>query len=332
MKFLKNAVKVTAAVPAAWIAYSNLFIDHEMDLPPSLPTEVKIYDSRPAGLVAYYHDGSGEEGIPLVLVHSVNAAASAKEMQPLFNWARGRRPVFALDLPGYGHSDRTDRIYSPQLFADTITEFLRDVVGRPAHVVALSLGCEFAARAAVANPKWFQTLTMISPTGFRDRSDTDRSAKNENIGQGSDRAYRLLSFPLWSQPLFDLITSRPSIRYYLEKSFSRQEPPGELLSFGYRSAHRPGAKNVPLYFLSGKLFTRDIEQTLYPKLTMPVMVLFDEDPYISFEKLPDFVSRHPQWTAVRIGGTKGLPHWERPLETFQALDRFFEEITLENQV
>jgi pimeloyl-ACP methyl ester carboxylesterase len=50
--------------------------------------------------------------LPLLLIHSVNAAASAYEVRPLFDHYRGRRPVYALDLPGFGQSDRSDRLYS----------------------------------------------------------------------------------------------------------------------------------------------------------------------------------------------------------------------------
>lgn len=48
---------------------------------------------------------------PLLLIHSVNAAASAFEVKPLFYYYRGRRPMYALDLPCFGQSDRSDRFY-----------------------------------------------------------------------------------------------------------------------------------------------------------------------------------------------------------------------------
>ena len=38
---------------------------------------------------------------PLLLLHSINASASAYEVKPLFEHYRQQRPVYAPDLPGF---------------------------------------------------------------------------------------------------------------------------------------------------------------------------------------------------------------------------------------
>ncbi|PQJ97667.1 alpha/beta fold hydrolase [Chromatium okenii] len=83
-------------------------------------------------------------------------------MKPLFEHYRAQRPVYALDLPGFGHSDRSKRRYSPELFAGVIAEFLEQVVKVPADVAAFSLGCEFAARATLQQPTLVTSLTLLS--------------------------------------------------------------------------------------------------------------------------------------------------------------------------
>ena len=55
-------------------------------------------------------------------VHSVNAAASAYEMAPIFNRYRTSLPEIAMDLPGFGLSDRSDRIYSPRVYHEAILD------------------------------------------------------------------------------------------------------------------------------------------------------------------------------------------------------------------
>ena len=49
------------------------------------------------GRLAYYAAGPAE-GTPLLLVHSINAAASAYEVKPLFEHYAAIRPVYAIEL------------------------------------------------------------------------------------------------------------------------------------------------------------------------------------------------------------------------------------------
>lgn len=52
------------------------------------------------------------QGAPLLLLHSVNAAASAAEVRTLHEHFRHSRTVLSIDLPGYGLSDRPDLAYT----------------------------------------------------------------------------------------------------------------------------------------------------------------------------------------------------------------------------
>lgn len=95
----------------AWIAVSSFGINHRRPLKPAIPDAEHRVIRTEAGNLFCYADTSAP-GRPLLLVHSVNAAASSIEMRPLFELFRGKRPVYALDLPGFGFSSRRDRVYS----------------------------------------------------------------------------------------------------------------------------------------------------------------------------------------------------------------------------
>ncbi|MEZ4717272.1 MAG: hypothetical protein R2851_14485 [Caldilineaceae bacterium] len=60
--------------------------------------------------------------------------------------------------------------------------------------------------------------------------------------------------------------------------------------YAYATSHQPGARHAPLYFLSGQLFTPDALNKLYAPLTVPTLILYDQDPNISFERLPGYVA------------------------------------------
>ncbi len=311
------------AAAGGWALYSRLFIDHRLPLPDAIPAERVAFFSKSAGRLNYYVERQAS-GRPLVLLHSVNAAASAYEMRPLFDLYRTHRPVFALDLPGYGFSERKPREYTPHTFEEALLDLLETQVGEQADVVALSLSCEFAARAAVTRPELFHSLALISPSGLGSKTSR-RSYRAGRAGRTGDGLHRLLSVPFWSRALFDLIATRASIAFFLSKSFSGPVAPG-LVDYAYAASHQPGAEIVPLHFLSGRLFSRNIREIAYAILEVPTLVLYDRDAYTSFDALPDILKANSRWRAVRIAGTLGLPHFEKPAETAKALEDFWQEL------
>ncbi len=309
-----SVVSAMTTAAAGWLVYSKLFINHNVTLPPALGADREHFGGGYAGMLHYYADRSGE-GTPLLLVHAVNAAASAYEMRPLFEHYRGQRPVYALELPGFGFSQRGDRPYTPRVFTNAIIGFLETQVEEPVDIVALSLSSEFAARAALERAQNVRSLALISPTGL---------GKDAHERQPDEGLHRFLSFPLWSQACFDLLTTRAIIRRYLSKSFYG-EPDERMVDYSYKTSHQPGARYAPFAFVSGKLSSPDIRESVYEQLEQPVLVLYDQDPYTGFEALPGLLERHPNWQAKRIPPTRGLPHWEQPEQTFQALNEFWNE-------
>jgi pimeloyl-ACP methyl ester carboxylesterase len=260
--------------------------------------------------VALYRAGDDLDAEPVLLVHSGNAAASSYEMRPLFVALSAARPTFAIDLPGFGRSSRQAMPYRPEMMVTAIRAAL-DETG-PAHVVALSLGCEFAAAAALAQPDAALSLSMISPTGLSSRSSTS----------GTPWLERFVSAPVVGQTSFDLLTTRASIRWFLDKSFHGSPDEG-LVAYAHASAHQPNARFAPAAFVSGALFTPDAATRLYANVQSPLLVLYDTDPYSTFTRLPELLERGTDVAAVRVPDTAGLPHFEQLGEVLDALDGHF---------
>jgi pimeloyl-ACP methyl ester carboxylesterase len=238
-------------------------------------------------------------------------------MGPLFQRLERDRQVVAMDLPGFGHSDRPDIAYTPELMAGAIASVLGDF-DRPVHVVALSLGSELAARAALIRPDRVRSLNFISPTGMGRKSRVDDAAKSVFDS--------ILTAPVLGQAIFDLLVTEPSIRYFLGKSFAGEVDPGLAVYSGLTS-RQPGARHAPLAFIQGRLFSADALSRIYEPLLVPSLVLYDEDPYTDFADLPAFTaSGDGTRQAERIPGTRGLPHFDKPEQTLDALNRFWKDV------
>lgn len=283
-------------------------------LPPALGGEAfDIVDTATGRVHAYagVPPGAAADARPLLLVHSVNAAGSAREVQPLFDRYRAERPVYALDLPGFGLSERSQRAYSPRLMTDAVLAVAAEVQRRhgmaPIDLLAVSLGGEFAARAAAEQPARFASLALVSPTGF--------NGTGRRVGAiGSTRAvpglHGVLAQPLWSGALFRGLTRPGVIRFFLEKTWGSRQIDEDLWRYDVAITRPPEARNAPLYFLAGALFSADIHR-IYDKLTLPVwMVHGRRGDFVDYRGKRYYENR-PNWR-FDVLDTGALPYFEQP--------------------
>lgn len=210
--------------------------------------------------------------LPLLLVHSVNAAASAAEMTPLALRQAARRPVVLVDLPGFGASDKPDVAYTPQRMQQALLaaiDWMRRTLGPQLDLLALSLGCEFAAEAVRQRPGAVRSLALVSPTGMETRR------RSERYSAGRSRELPWLRRLLRRTPLggwiYRLLTREVVMDWFLARSWGQPEADARLLGHALRCAALPGARHAPLDFVSGALFTRGIVER-YRSLSVPLWV------------------------------------------------------------
>lgn len=295
------------------IPYSLAEASGEPDLPPALSGERFLF-----GGVNCYIEGSGP---PLVLVHSVNAAPSAAEMRPIFEHCSATHTVFAIDLPGFGLSDRPDRRYDPRLMTDALHALAEQVRGRcgvvPIDAVASSLGCEFLARAAVEQPARWGRLAFVSPTGLNGTAP-------RRGPHGSTRAkpwlHALLSGKPWSQPFYRLLTKPAVIRYFLQRTWGRKSIDETLWAYDVLTARQPGARFAPLHFLSGGLFSKDIHR-IYEAVSQPVWMSHGVRGDFKDFRAARLVQGGGNWHTT-VYQTGALPYFEVPSAFLHELDAF----------
>jgi pimeloyl-ACP methyl ester carboxylesterase len=263
------------------------------------------------------------QGPPLLLVHSVNAAASAAEVRPLYDHYRSRRRVYAIDLPGFGLSERGPLDYTPRLMTDALHAVAAQIRARcgtqPIDAMALSLGCEFLARAAVEAPAQWGRLALVSPTGFMGR-------RARRAAPGSTRAmpwlHRLLSAPWWSQALFDGLTRPGVVRYFLERTWGSRQIDETMWADAVRAAAQPGARHAPLVFLSGGLFSADIH-TVYEALAQEIWMSHGVRGDFTDYRGCAIVRGRANWR-FSVFDSGALPYFERAGEFIAAFDAFLD--------
>lgn len=323
----RKAARVGLLAALGGIAYSALAVPHAMRLPPAVSGERRETEGN-AGRLSYYVAGAGA---PMLLIHSINAAGSAYEVRPIFERYAATHRVYAVDLPGFGFSDRANRAYRMRLYVAAIHDML-DVIAQdsgfePIDALALSLASEFLARAALARPERFRTLALVTPTGLGRGSGALQGPPGSTREiPGLEAAF---SFPLWGRAAFDLLASKASIRYFLEKTWGSKAIDEGLLVYDYLTTHQPGAQHAPFAFISGKLFSGDI-RTVYEELALPVWAPYGTRGDFGDISEAGALAGRPNWTFEAFD-TGGLPHFEQPEVFFASYDRFLAGVPRERE-
>jgi len=317
-----GAVTALLLAKVGWILYSKRYIDHHAKLNPIIDAEQHTYNSHSAGAINFYSNGGGNK-TPLLLVHSLHLYAGLFDILPIFEAFRTARPVYAIDMPGFGRSEKTDRAYRPSMYQEAIKDFIMNQIGKPCHVLSLGNSSAYAAMAAAENPEWVRSLVMINPVGFEMPQPYSLrwSKYREAI---KDLLLSFLKVPLWSLPIYDLFASRPKIAEFYHKRFA-YTPPRDLIDLAYTSAHTPGAHFAPIVLMSGKLAVEDTRERFYEKLNQPVLVAYANTPGTSFDMLPQLVNEKPNWSAFRSRNTRDYPHFEQSGELFRRFDLFWKK-------
>ena len=242
--------------------------------------------------IALHEAGTGPT---VLLVHSINAAASCYEMRKPFADLQRDYHVVAIDLLGYGDSDRPDMLYSAELYAELLADVAR-ALGGVACMYAVSLSTAFACMAAAAHPEYIARVVLICPTGLVDL-----------VVKGSvGRAYRLLH-GAFGAGVYRLLTSRASLRYFL-RSMAYHNPAAcddAMVEACARAARHPGARYAPICFLT-MLLNADLHDVL-PRISQPVLILWGQYAMTTpVTRMPAFLELLPQATGQVLPGAMAV--------------------------
>ncbi|MEM8682902.1 MAG: alpha/beta hydrolase [Pseudomonadota bacterium] len=289
------------------------------DLIPAVDAERVVIRSDGRDL-SYYVAGDGD---PVLLIHSINAAASVYEVKPVFDALATRYRVFAPDLPGFGFSDRSDRDYTIDVYTTAVRDMLQVIGQGPGvHVLGLSLSSEFVARQANRTPDAFRSLALVTPTGFNRGSDSLRAT--EGATRENAIAAGLAGIPGFRAGLFKLLVRPGTVRFFLKRTFGSDNVDESLARYCTLTASQPGALYAPLAFLSGRLFARDIRQ-VYESLLMPVWLAHGTRGDFRDFSETGWTQQRSNWTVTSFD-TGAIPYFEQHERFMNAYVEFLDGV------
>jgi pimeloyl-ACP methyl ester carboxylesterase len=115
------------------------------------------------GTSVHYRRSTEEGGVPLVHLHGF--AISGTYLMPTARALAARGVNVVPDLPGYGRSERRDRVLAIPELAETTIALLDGLGIDRAVLVGNSMGCAIGLEVAHRAPERVDRLVLVSPAG-----------------------------------------------------------------------------------------------------------------------------------------------------------------------
>lgn len=246
---------------------------------------------------------------PLLLVHGFGASTD--------HWRKnlaGLSPefeVWAIDLLGFGRSEKADVQYSPILWRDQLHDFITEVIGQPAILAGNSIGGYTALCVAAQYPDSVAGLVLLNPAGpFTATQTSTKPDPFREVFFNLARSVLLMPLPSWL--LFQYVRQRSKIRSTLSKVYLDQTAvTDQLVEDIYRPSCDPGAAAV--FAAVFKAPPGEKNDVLLSQMTCPLLMLWGEgDPWVNARARGGrFREHYPQLTEYYLQAGH-CPHDEVP--------------------
>lgn len=266
------------------------------------------------GNIFYKESG---EGKPVLLIHDIHECSSGMEWFYLEKKLSKTNKVYTIDLLGCGRSDKPKLTYNSFLYVQLITEFIRDVIGEPADIIATGKSAAPVVMATKLREESIDRIMLINPADLTELSDVpDTFAKIKKI---------FLSCPIIGTFAYHMLHTRDCIfNYFINDYFSDSSADfTEISEYYYESAHRDKSGSKYLYAsLQGGCLNMNINHGL--KVLDKDIILISGDDYYESEYVPeDYASFNDNIECISIIETSYLPQLEDPSKLMDVIEEYW---------
>ena len=215
------------------------------------------------------------EGQPLLLIHGFGASIDhwRKNIPEL---AEGGYRVYAIDLLGFGGSDKAPIDYSMELWEELVVDFWHEFINEPTVFVGNSIGALLSLMLVANHPEISAGGVLINCAGgLNHRPDELNFLLRGVMGIFTN----IVASPVLGKMMFDRVRKKSSIRNSLYQVYPRREAvTDELIDIIHQPACDPGARAVFASILTAP--AGPTPESLLPQVTKPLLVLWGEsDPW-----------------------------------------------------
>ncbi|MDA0265422.1 MAG: alpha/beta fold hydrolase [Cyanobacteria bacterium] len=216
-------------------------------------------------------DPVAQQKPPLLLLHGFGASLNQwRDNLPVL---AQHQPVYALDLLGFGGSQKAATLLNSDLWQAQVYDFWRQWIRRPMVLLGHSLGALVALDLAIAHPETLYRLVLLTLPAAREEL---LSGWLEKVARTMER---LFSTPLLIRPVFYGVRRPGILRAALRSIYQRRDRVDEALVQQYVQPTRDrGAARTLCYLVRSRTEVQFTPATkpLVAQLQGPTLLLWGE--------------------------------------------------------
>jgi pimeloyl-ACP methyl ester carboxylesterase len=270
---------------------------------PAITDAIKKIRSNQGAQIAYVEGGTGPD---LLLIHGM--FGDHLDWSPVLEPLTRRFHVVALDLPGFGDSDKPDTDYSADFFVSTLHDVAHHLNLKQPTLVGNSFGGQIAALYTLRYPDDVSRLVLVDSGGFREVPEAERQMARTMLSQENLRAMPAAMIPLLFSKVF--AKDSPEKEKYLAKQaakLSRQD---------YADYVRAITRSIDLSMATNLL--EDLSRIACPCL----VVSGEKDEVVPLAQSREAARRLPRATLHVVKGAGHVPQLEAPEEFVAQVEAF----------
>ena len=265
------------------------------------------------GKIRYIKKGSG---IPLLLIHDLTVGSSVYEFNKIIDTLSEKHEVYAIDLLGYGLSDKPNMTYTNYLYVQLIIDFVKNVIGKKTDILSTGEASQIAVMACHNDPEIFNKLVFINPQSLYET--------NQIPSKQTKALKLLLDTPILGTFIYNLLTNRSSIEKAFKESYLYNPMNMEEKDiFSYlEAAHLPdhSSKYVFASYI-GKYINTNIIHAV-KEINHSIYIIAGEEEKDIYTTIENYSYYNSAIESALIPYTRHLPHLEMPEKVIDYIEMF----------
>lgn len=267
------------------------------------------------GPISYKVMGAGK---PVLMIHDTFSGSSSVEFDRILQQISKKYQVYAIDLLGYGFSERANITYTAYLYIQLINDFIKEVVAENGISVITSGNSNiYGLLAAQQESDLIRKCIMINPIDLR------ISAMNPTTRDNTVKY--LLELPFLGTTLYNLVHSRLNFMQLFSNLHNRSSMKFYIDQFYHNAHYNDSSARYAFASYISNYMNIDIREGLKAS-NISLYIISGEGREVSVDLIHEqYTSYNPSVECAVIKNASDFPHLENPFSTYDHIQLYLQD-------